>query len=286
VYTCEGGFIDIAHVRGAADRTAFVAAEILDALKRNETEFSFKLAEPSTYFVQLIPPEDWKDLPWREREDIARDISIRLAQHFAYTACIWHEILTWFGYKSVGFYPEFHSSISCEDTFSDLLGSSIGVSALKDTEHAFCQGVTLALDQQLEKLAVQTRNTAMAAAKTVKGRWFSGGVLFVDTKRRNFDVGLNDGFITPWILPSLSNCGGEKAQPYPIPDPVFLCEHGFSLKFEIEPREWEKGKILKIVYPEAKERRKRLEPIIHFSPIMDHIKKDAVRRFGHHVGSP
>jgi len=286
VYTCDGGFIDIAHVRGAADRTAFVAAKIRDSFQNDETEFSFRLAEPTTYFVQLVPPEYWKDLSAQERDGMACDISIRLAQYFAHTACIWHEILTWFGYKSVGFYPEFHSSFSCEDTFSDLLGSTIGVLALQDTVHTFDQGVTLALDQELEKLAAQTRNTAMGAAKTVKGRWFSGGVLFVDTKRRNFDVGLNDGFITPWILPVLSNCGGQEVQLYPIPDPDFLCEYGFSLKFEIEPREWEKGKILKIVYTEAKERRKRLEPAIHFSVIMDYIKKDAVRRFGHHVGSP
>jgi hypothetical protein len=286
VYTCEGGFIDIAHVRGAADRTAFIAAKILDALKRNETKFSFKLAEPSTYFVQLAPPGDWEHLPRHERDDIARDISIRLPQYFSHTACIWHEILTWFGYKSVGFYPEFHSSFSCEDTFSDLLGSSIGILALQDTVHTFDQGVTLALDRELEKLGLQTRDTAMRATKTVEGRWFSGGLLFVHTKRRNFDIGLSDGFITPWIVPAFSRDGEEGAQSYPIPNPDFLCEFGFSLKFEIEPREWEKGKILKIVYPEAKERRKRLDPIIHFSPLMDYIKKDAVRRCGHHVDSP
>jgi hypothetical protein len=286
VYTSGGGFIDIAHVRGGIDRTAFVAAKIFDSLQNNETEFSFRLAEPSIYFVQLVPPGDWEYLSRQKRDDIARDISIRLAQYFAHTACIWHEILTWFGYKSVGFYPEFHSSFSCEDTFSDLLGTSIGVSALLDTEHAFGEGVTLALDRELKKLGLQTRDTAMRATKTVEGRWFSGGLLFVHTKRRNFDIGLSDGFITPWIVPAFSRDGGEKAQSYPIPNPDFLCDFGFSLKFEIEPREWEKGKILKIVYPEAKERRKRLEPIIHFSPIMDHIKKDAVRRCGRHVGSP
>jgi len=286
VYTCEGGFIDIAHVRGAIDRTAFIAAKIFDALKRGETEFSFKLTEPSTYFIQLVPPQDREDLSWKDREGIARDISIRLGQYFAFTACTWHEILTWFGYKSVGFYPEFHSSFSCEDTFSDLLGSSIGAAVLRDGEHEFDEGVTLALDRELEKLGVQTRNTAMGATKSVKGRWFSGGLLFVDTKRRNFDIGLEDGFVTPWIVPDLSVCEGERARSYPIPNPDFLCEYGFSLKFEIEPREWEKGKILRIVYPDVKERRQRLEPAIHFALIMDYIKKDAAGRYGRQVGTP
>jgi hypothetical protein len=256
-------------VRGAIDRTAFIASKTFESLQNHETEFSYKLAEPSIYFVQLFWPEDWEDLPRKERDGIARDISIRLAQYCAYTACTWHEILTWFGYKSVGFYPEFHSSFSCEDTFSDLLGSSVGVLALQDTEHVFGQGVTLALDRELKKLGFQTRDTAMRASRTVKGRWFSGGLLFVDTKRRNFDIGLNDGLITPWIVPTSSKGGGEKVQSYPIPDPDCLCEHGFSMRFEIEPREWEKGKILRIVYPDARERRQRLEPAIHFAPIME-----------------
>ena len=120
----------------------------------------------------------------------------------------------------------------------------------------------------------------------MKGRWFSGGLLFVDTKRRNFDIGLQDGFVTPWIVPALSVCRGEKARSYPIPNPDFLCEYEFYLKFEIEPREWEKGKILRIVYPDVKERRQRLEPAIHFALIMDYIKKDAAGRYGRQVGTP
>jgi hypothetical protein len=286
VYTCEAGFLDIDHVRGAMDRTAFLAAKIWYKFQTHETQFSFKLAEPSLYFVQLIPPENFKDLSQKEKEDIARDISIRLGQYFAHTACVWHEILTWFGYKSVGFYPEFHSAFSCEDTFSDVLGSHIGVLALQDTKHAFDQGATLALDQELEKLGVQTRDMAIRATKMVRGQWFSGGWLFVDTKRRNFDIGLNDGFVTPWIVPDASECREAEVRSCRTPNPDFLSEYGFSLKYEIEPREWEKGKILRIVYPKAKERRKRLEPIIHFAPIMDHIKNSAAIRYGRQVGSP
>lgn len=94
VYTCGAGFIDIAHVRGAIDRTAFLATKTFHKLQKHETEFSFKLAEPSLYFVQLIPPENWNDLSQKEREDISRDISIRFGQYFAHTVCVWHEILT------------------------------------------------------------------------------------------------------------------------------------------------------------------------------------------------
>ncbi|MFC1635917.1 DUF4056 domain-containing protein [Planctomycetota bacterium] len=286
VYACRAGFLDIAHVRGAIDRTAFLATKTFHKLQKQETEFSFKLAEPSLYFVKLVPPDNWNYLPQKEKEDIARDISIRLGQYFAHTACIWHEILTWFGYKSVGFFPEFHSAFSCEDTFSDLIGSHIGAMALQDTEHEFDQAAALALDRELKKLGAQTRRTAIRATKMVSGQWFSGGLLFVQTKRRNFDIGLEDGSVTPWIVPAVSGFRVTEAQSYPAPNSDFLSEYGFSLKFELEPREWEKDKIMKIVYPDARERRRRIEPIIHFTQIMDYIKKDAVRRYGYYAGSP
>lgn len=147
--------------------------------------------------------------------------------------------------------------------------------------------MTLALDQELEKLGVQPKQTARRAANKVKGEWFScRSLFFVDMKRRNFDIGLDDGYITPLIIPSVSECEGIAAQPYPVPNLDLLSKFGFSVKLEIEPREWEKDKMLKVVYPGSKEREKRLEPAIHFARIMDYIKENAVKRYGHHVGCP
>jgi hypothetical protein len=281
VYTCKGGHIDIAHLRKSADWTAFLTAKTFEHLEKNETEFSFKLKEASLYFVKLGYPENWEDLPQKEKEQIAYDISFRLGQYFAYVAVTWHEILTWFGYKCTGIYSEFPSAFSWEDTFSNLLGTHIGALAFQDTEHTFDEAMTLALNRDLEKLGVQPSHIARCAAKNVKGRWFSGSiVLLVEMKGRNLDIGLDDGFVTPWIVPSLCECEGAEAQPYPVPNPDFLSDYGFSVKFEIEPREWEKNAILSVVYPDRKERKKRLEPVIHFAPIMEYIKEQAEKKYG------
>lgn len=286
-YTCKAGHIDIAHLRKSVDWTAFLAAKTFEHLMKDEVKFSFKLREPSRHFVQLTYPENWKDLSENDKEHIAHDISIRLGQYFAYITATWHEILTWFGYKYTGIYSEFPSAFSWEDTFSNLLGTHIGVLALQDSEHTFNEAVTLALDRELEKLDVQPSRTARRAAKKVRGLWFSGDLLFfIDMKRRNFDIGLTDGFVTPWLVPSLCECEGAEAQPYPVPNLDFLSEYGFSAKFEIEPREWEKDNVLNVVYPDRKERKKRLEPVIHFAPIMDYIKEDAVKKYGSDVGMP
>jgi hypothetical protein len=280
VYACGAGHVDIAHVRKAADWTGFLAATTFESLKREEIEFSFKLREPSRYFVKLTYPENWERLAPKDKERIAHHVSIELGQYFAYVAATWHEILTWFGYRPKAFQSEFPSAFSWEDVFSNLLGTHIAVLALEDAEHDFSESVTLALDRELKNLGAQPAQTARRAAEKVRGLWFSRPLFFTIMQRRNFDVGLNDGLVTPWLVPSLPECQGAQAQPLPIPKLDLLHEHGFSMKLEIEPREWEKDKILRIVLPDAKKRGKRLEPAVDFPRIMDYIKKDAVRRYG------
>ncbi len=285
VYTCKAGHIDISHLRKGADWTVFLAAKTFEQLMKNETEFSFRFKESSVYFVKLTHPENWKDLPQKDKERIAYDISVSLGQYFAYTATTWHEILTWFGYKYPGFYSEFPSAFSWEDTFSNLLGTYIGALALRDAGHTFDVAMTLALDRELEKLDVQPSYVARRATKKLRGLWFSGDLLFfVEIRGRNLDIGLDDGFVTPWIAPCVSECQAAQAQTYPVPNPDSLSEYGFSVKFEIEPKEWEKGKIMKIIYPDGKGRKKRIEPAIHFAPIMDYIKKDAVEKYNFDIG--
>jgi len=285
LYTCKGGHIDTAHVRKAADWMAFIAAKTFEKIKENETEFSFRLMEPSLYHVRITYPENWKDLSEEQREDIAFDVSVRLGEYFVYTATTWHEIITWFGYKCTGIlYSEFASSFTWEDTFSNLLGTHIAAEALRDTEHEYNEAATLAFERELEYLGVQPARTAKRAAKKVRGQWFSGDfIFFINMKKRHFDIGLDDGFVTPSIVPSVAGCEGAEAQSYPVPRLDFLGEYGFSVKFEIEPRVLEGGKILSIVYSDGAEEKERIEPAVHFSAIMDYIKEDAIKRYGHNV---
>jgi len=284
VYTCKAGHIDIPHVRKAADWTAYFAEKTLQHLRKGKNEFTFKLYEPSIYFVRVTYPQNWERLPDAEKEQIMREISVRLAQYFAYIGCTWHEILTWFGYRPVLFYPEFPSAFSWEDTFSNLLGTHIAGMALRDAKREYDEAMTVAIYRELQKLGVQPRHTAIQAAEEVRGKWFSGGFLFlVNMKGRNFDIGVDDGFVTPWLVPSLAECRGAQAESYPVPNLYFLADYGFSLKLEIEPRELERGKVLKIIYPDSVRRGNRIEPAIHFAAIMDYIRRDAEKIYGRDI---
>jgi len=281
VYTCKAGHIDLAHLRKSADWTAFLAAKTLEHLEKSETEFSFKLYEPTKYFVELRYPENWQELQQEEKERIAYEISIRLGAYFSYTATTWHEIITWFGYKCSGVYAEFPSAFTWEDGFSNLLGVYLAEKALRDTGHTFDEAMTSLIERELEKLGIQPKRVARRAANKVKGKWFSGDWLFFITiKMRNFDIGLEDGFVTPCLLPDVSECDGVEAQAYPVPNPD-ISEYGFSMKLEIEPREWEKDKVLKVVYSDEKERNHRIDPATDFATIMEYMREDAVKNYGY-----
>ena len=287
VYTCKGGHIDIAHLRKAADCTASLATRTLAQLTQGQPEFSFKLREPSRYFVRLTYPADWNDLPAQRKQQIARQVAIGLGQYYAHTALTWHEILTWFGYKCTGFWPEAQSAFAWDDTYSNLLGVHLGGEALRDTEHDFNEAMTLALDRELAKLGVQSRDIAKRSAQMLKDVWYSkDDKIMRGERKRSFDIGLGDGLVTPWLVPNLSECAGAQPQPYPVPSLALLAEHGFSIKFEIEPREWERDDILKAAYPDSETPAKRIRPALHFPLIMDYIKADAAAKYGPNIGRP
>lgn len=271
VYTCKAGHIDLVHVRQNADWTAYLAAKTFQTIMDNGSGFSFRSTEPSLYIVGVGYPENWNDLSLEEKKRIAREVSIKTGGYLTFSAGVWHEMLTWFGYKRSGFYSELPSAFSWEDMFSNLLGTHIGTMALEDHELSFRQAVTLNLERELKKLQIQPGSMARQASEQVRGIWFSGHTpFFFKMMGRNFDTGIDDGFITPWVVPGICECQDVESYPVPVLD---FSEYGFSIKFEIEPREWEKDKILDVVYGNSKERPKRIQPAIHFAPIMEHIKK-------------
>ncbi|HLB73953.1 MAG TPA: DUF4056 domain-containing protein [Sedimentisphaerales bacterium] len=284
VYTCRGGHIDLAHLRIAADWSMYLANMSFDNLIKNKKEFSFKSKPaPSMYYVKITYPANWADMRQNERERIAREFSLTLGQYFGYVASTWHEIATWFGYKFVALLPEFSSSFSWEDSYSNLLGTRLAIAAIQDP-NGYDRAMTLGIDRELAALGVQSRRIAEWAGEKMRGQWFSGRVVYmVNMKKRNFDIGLGDGYVTPTLVPDLTECWEAQAQAYPVPTLDEAGAHGFSVRLEIEPKIRVKKKILKVAYGDADKRGKRVEPTVHFPRIMDYIKQDAVKRLGPNV---
>ena len=283
IYTCRGGHIDITHLRKACDWTAYLAYHIRQALLRDKTRFSYRMPEPSKHYLQFEYPQGWASLPRQMRERVASDVAIEVAEYCTCTGMVWHEILTWFGYKAIGFYTEYPSAFSWEDVYSNLVGCRLAAEALRDPGRDFNEAMTAAIQQELQRLGVQPRPVAWQAGQAVREQWFVSDFLFCDMVKRNFDIGADDGFITPWVVPEVAGCGDEPPMIYPVPDLSVPGEYQFSVKFEIEPREWERKEILRIVFPSGWKRSSRIEPAKHFGPIMEYIRAQAIRRYGPYV---
>jgi hypothetical protein len=281
VYTCRGGFIDMGHLREAADRTAYISKITFENLMKGETTFSFRVLEPSEYFVTISYPDNWEELP--DKEVIAMDTAIRLGQYLAYMATIWHEIVTWYGYKCTGVFSEYISSFSWEDTYSNILGTELGARALRTYNDDFDDAMTTLIREELEKLDAQRPGIGMRATRKVEGKWYKGGLyFFVIMQKRNFDVGLDDGVVTPWLVPDI--CPDCEALPYAVPTTEFLSDYGMSFELQVEPRILESDRLLRTIYPNGEG--SRVQPGVHFPVIIKHIRNEAIEKYGAEVDVP
>jgi len=275
VYTCRAGFIDIGHVREAADRTHYLAQLTYDNLMQAETDFSYRVIEPTRYTIALGYPDYWKDLSRENKESIAREISIQLGQYLAHTSLIWHEILTWYGFSSSGPFPEKISAFSCEDPYSDVLGTHVAATVLSDPrcfykETAFEESMTALIDETLKQLGAQPPDTAKQAVEKIKGDWYEGGYyFFVEMKKRNLDVGLDDGIVFPCRVDDM--CSDTPAQDCPAPNFGFLEKYEFKIRVRLKPVEFEKGRIYNTLGLKGSD---RITPYIHFPMLLESIRKE------------
>jgi hypothetical protein len=278
VYTEKAGIIDISHVRWCADTTAYLSAKFYENLQQGKEEFSFKLEEPSIYHIKIKYPENWGVLDKEKKMRIIYKNSIEFGKYMSFTASIWHEILTWFGYKSYGIFYEFPSAFSWEDIISNLIGVHIGAKALDDENDFYQESVSLNLEKELRKLLILSKEKAEEKLCELR-EWYTPSLLTLeDVKKKNFDIGLDDGYITPIVY---KNRDSEPLKDFPVPNLNAIEKDGFKIQVIIQPKEWEKGKILKIV-----EQERYISPEKDFPRIMQEIKEDGKRIYGERVDKP
>ncbi len=277
LYTCKGGHIDTEHVRLTADWTRYLTIQCRKALTEGQVDFSFALQmHSSTFAVHIAYPGHWQSMQPALRRQAIREASVQMGQYLAFTAVSWHEVLTWFGFKAIGVYPQFQSAFSWEDSYSNLIGARLAGNILNGRAADYEKAMTAAIVKELDRLDVQPADTARQSTETVRGTWFSGFLpSSMKVYKRNIDLGVDDGHLTPSLIPDVSTCEGAYAQPYPVPTLDGLGEYGLKVRVHIRIDEWEKGQILKIAYPEDADRRPYIDPAIHLRPIMEHIKLDA-----------
>ena len=203
IYTRRAGFLDISHVRNAADMTAYIHARVHLALERGWGSMRFRSYEPSDYSVEFNYPDGWATLTKDQRVNVTDELAVRVAQLLAHHVMNWHEILTWYGYKSTVIFSEQGSAFTYEDTPSHALGIELAGVAIR-RRGDFDERMTELLENSMRELEAVDQEQLDVAIERVKGKWWATPG---STRERMFDLGLDDGTIEPWLVPGME--GGE-----------------------------------------------------------------------------
>jgi hypothetical protein len=196
LYTCRGGFIDIAHVRDNADRTFYLVSRIARLAASGGT---IPLTGEGAERRIILKPLD----PHLVKVYGLREVAIGLAEWLSFQASIWHEITTWYGWSSTAF-SERPSAFSLEDLYSNLVGIKItGVVVRRHaapSELAYNQAVTRVLSDALVKLGPLPKDASRRAFEYVDGIWWDSTKRVPDNqlvRHRNFNIGPT---LYPWKL--------------------------------------------------------------------------------------
>jgi hypothetical protein len=194
IYTCGGGFIDLAHLRDTANLTKFY--------------FDTLSAEPGGGTV-IRPPHGQVRATVTVRRHIPPEKRVNVARAIAYAESVFHEIeTTW----PRTFGSQYQSSFSPEDMVSNFLGTSIAATAIRrsaDTpERDFNTLFTEELESAMTRLGAVSRAETKAALDRVAGVWFRGSwTLPQYLNRRNYDVWP----LRPWLVNDQPGCAGRPA---------------------------------------------------------------------------
>ncbi len=199
LYTCRGGFIDLAHVRDNADWTAYLISELDTLLGSGKT--------------LDLPPEAGArrlKLPARAVVGDRAEVVRLVAQRVALDLSIWHEIASWYGFSLVPVFPERLSAFSPEDFYSNVIGTELGVRAYRSPQ-PFDDAMNHELVAATQALDPVPGAVTRRAFQLIDGLWWDSRRFVPDTDmvtRRSLAIG---PVVTPWRVPGgdAALCGGR-----------------------------------------------------------------------------
>lgn len=246
IYTEKGGFIDLGHVRDCADWTAYLF-NFIQHVQQDTMPINKNLGHEggSKTLALQIPNE------------LDKNQMVALAGRIAYDLSLWHEIATWFGSSYIPMIPEGYSSFSPEDLYSNLLGVTIGMEAIK-SELPYEEAMTKIIAATLVDLnAVESQTATYEAMKSVEDLWWTRYKRLPSKKilLRRYLVN-TDNFLLPWLIPTNDLASNDAIIPHQlqIPTPKSgLYQLNFRLNYKFPFKEIfpfrEKRRITQLDFP-------------------------------------
>ena len=245
VYTCRGGFVDIAHVRDNADMTFYLGTHLLASLPQ-KLVLDFATTDATEHVQVDVPPA-----LLRAHGRFA--IAAAVASWLSYQQGIWHELAQWWGYRFNAGYSEQSSAFSPEDFYSNALGARLGGLSIANkvfrTREDYNRGMDAWLRAALEALVIVPTDSARAAMHAADGAWWDSHFDLPDNRavpRRRFDV---EPPITPWRLADLADakrvpalvaatCDNASARTLDVPGAIDGVAISSFASITWTPRDW------------------------------------------------
>lgn len=268
LFCADAGFLDIAHVRNAVDLTRFCFDHVTAGFYHGTYELELVGAEPDLYRITLTPPDVWRDLnedtPQQTLDEV-REASIQIAGRLAYLMTTWHEVITAYGYKGMGFVTEKPSAFSYDDAVSHRVGVEAAMQALRHDANLanFDRTVTATLHDSLLDLGVQPAELVEYWADRAEGAYWEGS----EPKLRIIDLGMDD-------QPLVARVVDERLTPrrwkWSADDAVAGHRVGDLFDVQIELNIDEADKIYGALGTEARP----IEPRHDFPALLDALRKE------------
>lgn len=199
IYTQQGGFIDLAHVRDTADNTV-----ALFYLIQRQLGESFQVTLPDEIGPRHIQFQavDTSAMSATER----RELAIHLAARQAYFMAEAHEIAQWHGYRTLAPWSEEVSAYSPEDLYSNMLGAKIAIALLSNNltmnTELYNQHMTQWLAASLAYLQPVDKAVTNELFAVIDGHWWDSSQPLPSKDlliKRHYQLGDKQ---SPYLVPS------------------------------------------------------------------------------------
>ncbi|MCL1058449.1 DUF4056 domain-containing protein [Shewanella gelidimarina] len=198
IYTLQGGFIDLAHVRDTADNAIALFYRIYPKLGQAQV---IQLPEEIGPRSIEIDEFDTSHLTAKQRWEVAATISVRLAYFMAEA----HEVAQWHGYRSWAPWSEAVSAYSPEDLYSNMLGAKIALALINNNlamnKTLYNQHMTQWLSATLDWLEPVSMAQTNALFDVIDGHWWDSNQALPSKfmlLKRHYELGDQQ---SPYLVP-------------------------------------------------------------------------------------
>jgi hypothetical protein len=223
IYTKRAGFVDLAHVFNTVLWANATSNTVAAGLRQDQNSIWIRRFEHSEVSILFASSPVGSEIAGLDSEQRIQAVSRITGECVASELGTWHEIITWYGYKTTYVWSEKPSAFTYEDLVSHFVGVQVFEAIPGEPDRAKFGS---ALRRVLANLGLVDKKLASKAVHSVKGLWW-GPWLYT---RRMLDIGEKDGLVHPWTVPGAEDDLHDSNGPVSFTVPCAKMPAGYALR--------------------------------------------------------